>query len=99
MRGRLIGVAVIAVAAPAAAVDGDGVKDDIQLTDTAVIVTASQAHKPVTFAVAAKQGRITADGPWIAVELDGPDGVEGIGLAYKAGALTQVWRGPIGPQG
>lgn len=108
MRGRLIGLAVIAVAAPAAAgpiaqttadLDGDGVKDDVELTATGVVATPSQAHKPATFAVAAKRGRITADGAWIAVELDGPDGVEGIGLQYKAGALTQVWRGPIGPQG
>lgn len=99
----MIGVAAPAAAGPIAAVtadvDGDGIVDDIQLTEAGVVVSPSQAHKPVTFALAATRGRITADGSWIAVEVDGADSVEGIGLRYKGGALTAVWRGPIGPQG
>src|SRR5690349_24510296 len=92
MRGGLVAVVMIGVAAPAAAgpiaavtadVDGDGIVDDIQLTEAGVVVSPSQAHKPVTFALAATRGRITADGSWIAVEVDGADSVEGIGLRYK----------------
>jgi hypothetical protein len=88
-------------AATTADLDRNGVTDDVRLTWTELEVAMNQGAGPVLrFPVGpVSRGSIVASGRWIALEVESSAGVEGIALAYQAGALRQLWRGAVGPVG